>query len=82
MRENKFKFISTPPSRLLGRENKQIYIHFRLLGRENKLVFVFTPVCLGKKIDLNSFFPATIENIFQAMTGCLAHFPIGMGSYL
>ena len=37
------------------------------MGRENKFKFIFSRPLKKMK-----------ENIFQAMTGCLAHFPIGM----
>ena len=38
-------------------------------GGENKRLYVHSCSRNGKK------------NIFQAMTGCLVHFPIGMGNY-
>ena len=63
-RENKFRFIFTP-----------VYWGEKIIFKS-----IFTPVYWGEKRNLNLFFPTTIEkeaNIFQAMTGCLAHFSIG-----
>ena len=50
-------------------------------GGKNKNLFIFTPVFLGEKMK-NFIFTPVLEkegNIFQAMTGFLAHFPVGMG---
>ena len=66
-----------------------MYFHFRLLGRENKLKILSIPPPLPKKyggenkhLNICSFIlgpcPRGKENIFQAVTCCLAHFPIGI----
>ena len=80
--ENIFKYIFT--TIFLG---EKIYFNSfspPFFGGENIFKFIFTTVFLGEKIYLNLFFPDHYrkrENIFQATAGCLAHFPIGMGSY-
>ena len=53
-------------------------------GKKIYLNIFSPPYFRGRNIYLNIFFPDHYrkrENIFQAMAGCLAHFPIGMGSY-
>ena len=64
-----------------GREKKYLFIFTTIFwGRENEQLFIFT-FLIDKKNFLFSlpFSKRRKENMFQAITGCLVHFPIGKG---
>ena len=68
-----------------GRKLKKLSSFFFWGGERIKNFLFSLPFWGGEKIKKKVLFSLPFyrrkENIFQAMTGCLAHFPIGIGSY-